>query len=292
MNKSDYVKSENYLLSKALFKISNRNDEQALNAARQLIKKGANVNLVWNLGGDRNCCLYNACSESCEEMALLLLANNADYTSFVGDSGTCLGAAYFNELNEVVDKIINLSIANNKLSALVYLWDRVIERCSTEDGEGYDIEIDTELVKRLFAIPNFVNLKDNEGNAALHRDIVLEAPQAVELLIKHNANLNIQDADGNTPFHKIVKNVRFAGGYDTEFYLQESAKLLFNANADFSMKNNNGKNAFEYLRSEVQFADELEVVDIKETWEELFEDWANEKEFNAIKKAVGIEAER
>lgn len=42
-------------------------------------------------------------------------------------------------------------------------------------------------------------MKDNEGQAPLHYAAVCEREDIAELLVKHNADIDMKDEDGNCP---------------------------------------------------------------------------------------------
>ena len=44
----------------------------------------------------------------------------------------------------------------------------------------------------------FCFVQDNEGQTALHYAVVCEREDIAELLVKHHADLEIKDEDGNT----------------------------------------------------------------------------------------------
>lgn len=66
-----------------------------------------------------------------------------------------------------------------------------------------------ELFKLLLAYADAttINIKDNHGQAVLHKAMLLNRHDFVEFLLKlSDINVDIQDADGNTPLH-LVKNL-------------------------------------------------------------------------------------
>ena len=94
---------------------------------------------------------------------------------------------------------------------------------------------DCELAKIIINNGADLDIKDRNGNTALHYCVYYKNYKLMELLIKEGADLNIQDNNGNTPLQLSVMR-----GY-TNF-----SNLLINNGADKNIKNFNGENFYNY----------------------------------------------
>ena len=52
------------------------------------------------------------------------------------------------------------------------------------------------------------NWKDKDGLTALHYAVLIENEEIIELLLEHNADVNAQDNEGETPLSSISKHLR------------------------------------------------------------------------------------
>jgi len=93
-------------------------------------------------------------------------------------------------------------------------------------------------IKRLIDSGVDLDVQDNEGDTALTWAAYKSNKEIVELLITAGASLNVQDNDGNTALIlSLFKNNNNI----------EIAKILTKAGADWSIKNNDGYDFFNWL---------------------------------------------
>lgn len=92
-----------------------------------------------------------------------------------------------------------------------------------------------EIVKLLLEKNVDSNVKNNQGHTPLHLAVYKGKKDIVELLINNKADVNVQNNYGNTPLHYAV----YSGNYEI------IELLLKHPNIDRSLKNNEGKNAFD-----------------------------------------------
>lgn len=81
--------------------------------------------------------------------------------------------------------------------------------------------------------PSMVNEVGSLGRAPLHVAVKNRRNDVFELLVAKEANLNAQDADGNTPLHQALKMSKKGNAHAMEG--------LIRSGADINLKNNEGK---------------------------------------------------
>jgi len=88
-----------------------------------------------------------------------------------------------------------------------------------------------ETLESLLATNSFdINIKVGKAAlAALHLAVIAKNNKAFNLLIENNADLNVQDTDGNTPLH-----------YATESESLKVLQTLISAKADLNVQNTDG----------------------------------------------------
>ncbi len=95
-------------------------------------------------------------------------------------------------------------------------------------------------ILRTGANPNYVN-PDN-GSTPLHKAIMAEKIDFVQILLKYNANINAQDNEGNTPLHKAIWNEKRI----------DTIKYLLDQNPDLTILNKNHEIALDLLTTIIQ----------------------------------------
>ncbi|CAF3744177.1 unnamed protein product [Rotaria sp. Silwood1] len=128
-------------------------------------------------------CLSNL--SDADKAATLLM-----YAAFYGNMAICRlllesGAQLFSRDNEG-HNVLFYSIAGQAYNVAKYL----IETSLTK--------FDNEIQK------NFINNLDNTGETCLHEAVKIHAISCIELLIKHNIDINIANKDGATALHRAV----------------------------------------------------------------------------------------
>lgn len=99
-----------------------------------------------------------------------------------------------------------------------------------------------ELVIKYLESGSFTpNSADPQGYTPMHAAASYDHLELLQYLKQHGGNPNAQDGDGDTPLHHC-ENVN-------------TARLLVQMGADFTIKNKEGKTAGEYIREEGEFAD-------------------------------------
>ena len=88
-----------------------------------------------------------------------------------------------------------------------------------------------EVVELLIKHNADINLQDADGWAAIHFAIDRQLPEVVELLIKHNADISRQTKRGETPLHFAVRK------------MPDFVNHLVDSGADILMKNDDGDDA-------------------------------------------------
>ena len=104
-------------------------------------------------------------------------------------------------------------------------------------------DIDCESMIKLIQKGANINQTDFAGHTPLHEFCRLNNIEGVKLCISKNANLNIQ-----TAFSKLTPLIYAICNYNYEI-----CKLLFEAGADPTIKNKNGKDALWYAKFCAEF---------------------------------------
>lgn len=85
---------------------------------------------------------------------------------------------------------------------------------------------------------NYINLKDNLGNAPLHLAASRGSPILVETLLKMGADVNAIDAQGNTPLHLILNS---GSAHNKVNNIKIIVQLLMEHKASLEVQNNSGE---------------------------------------------------
>jgi ankyrin repeat protein len=85
-----------------------------------------------------------------------------------------------------------------------------------------------------------INLRNGQGQTALHKASLLGYPNIIHLIINHGADVDTQDNDGSTPLHLIISKV----STDSE-PLRKFIKLLLEHGASGHRENNRGETPFQ-----------------------------------------------
>jgi ankyrin repeat protein len=88
-----------------------------------------------------------------------------------------------------------------------------------------------------------VNGRTSDGSYALNRAAVENHVDVARLLLDRGADPNVQNSQGDTP---LICAVKYAGGKAA------TVKLLVEAGTDLSIKDDKGKTALDYAKSEGQ----------------------------------------
>lgn len=89
-----------------------------------------------------------------------------------------------------------------------------------------------------------INLKDNNGYTALHFAAQEAHNESLSLLLANNASVNAIDTNGNTPAWICI--MHWKGGKNLN-----NLKLLYQNNADLSIKNKANKSAKEIIPEKI-----------------------------------------
>lgn len=176
---------------------------------------------------------------------------SANLDTFQGSSGS----AVFNAETGIVEGIIvrgeNDYVTNTELMCTE------VNRCSDEGCRGEEVtrltaipEValqntlnqaafrgDLETLSHLLELKTWIDFYTDDGQSALIKAVQGGQAEAVELLIEHGADVNLQDSEGNSALHHLSR-----------LQNQEAIfKILVSAGADLSLKNNAGQEARELI---------------------------------------------
>ncbi|CAL1537868.1 unnamed protein product [Lymnaea stagnalis] len=106
---------------------------------------------------------------------------------------------------------------------------------SNDDGRtalmvGSEIEGTLGILKLLVDNGADINLRDTDGNAALHRAVHSGRTENVKLLLESGADVNLRDAIGSTPLHYAMESCGAS----------ESLNILLEHGADVNAQDNQG----------------------------------------------------
>lgn len=106
-----------------------------------------------------------------------------------------------------------------------------------------------EWTQRALKLGTDINTKDDWSNTALHYAVQHPDRVLVELLLSKNANVNLQNIDGNTPLHLLFLPQEYSLEDDTLKKERENIfAILIKAGADRRIKNREGKTAEDLLK--------------------------------------------
>jgi len=106
-----------------------------------------------------------------------------------------------------------------------------------------------ETVQILIENVTNTNLRNDQGQTALHKASLGGYPNIIQLILNHSADVDAQDNDGLTPLHLIISKVSM-NSEDFEIYedsdpLREAIKLLLEHGASGHVENNQGETPFQ-----------------------------------------------
>jgi hypothetical protein len=230
---------------------------------------------------------------------------SANLDTFQGNSGS----AVFNSVSGVVEGILvrgEDDYVPNHLKMCVE-----VKVCKTDECRGEDVSRLTsipevgiqrvlnqasvsgniDLLNRILSLNTWVDFYSKDGQSALIKAAGAAQSSSLKILIAKGADVNLQDAKGNTSLHELAKvlslnsaealQILIAAGANLEIKNDmsetalivaakklnlESVKLLLAAGADMSAVDINNENAINILRSSAQADDllaELGVVATK-----------------------------
>ncbi|UJR31971.1 hypothetical protein I4U23_019444 [Adineta vaga] len=132
---------------------------------------------------EQTACLSNL--SDADKAATLLM-----YAAFYGNMAICRlllesGARLYSRDNEGRN-VLFYAIAGQAYNVTKYLIETALA----------DIDIETQ--------KNFINNSDNTGETCLHEAVKVHAVSCIELLLKHDIDVNIVNKDGVTALHRAV----------------------------------------------------------------------------------------
>ncbi|KAK7485777.1 hypothetical protein BaRGS_00022958, partial [Batillaria attramentaria] len=251
----------------ALLNQRDRDGDTPLNAGMKfdaiadfLIKKGCDVTIANNNGQTPS---HKAAAYGHSQILRLLMANGAD----------------FNAVDKAGDTPLHDAITHSRTSATEVLigWPRIDVRRKNKKGftplQYTAFKGEASIAELLVSKDrNLVNEQKEDGFAALHvaainnytdvMKVLLEKEaymDAVQLLLKHGADVNAKDSDGDRPLHILMCSHTQPGGQREMFLLlligatprvkaEERVRIacyLLQAGADPEARNDNGKTALE-----------------------------------------------
>lgn len=199
---------------------------QELLAIEILKYPSININIKNNY--DESIFYIAACKATNKEIFLKILAKGANINEYSEDDDNSLLHSAVNCTNEsAILFFIKNGIDINRMNRsgatpLILLAEK-------EKWFNYDI------AEILLENGANINLKNNDGNSALHY-LVRDKIENVELLLKYDADVNIVNNDNETP---ILTAVLYGGK-------QEVIELLIRYKADINIANNSGKTPLFY----------------------------------------------
>lgn len=168
--------------------------------------------------------LYVACCRGLESIATLLINEGADINYCPNNGERPLTVAISKRLTTIALKLINAN------ADITYSESMEVNRREATPLEMACIKYDVEVVDALIAKKANVNSinKGCENKTPLH--MADTEPKVVSSLIKAGADINAQDAYGETPLHDKVRMGYFA-----------AVKILLANKADVNIKNKKGQ---------------------------------------------------
>lgn len=188
----------------------------------------------------------------------------ANLDSFQGNSGS----AVFNEKNGLVEGILvrgeqdfSVDYTNSCIRSV---------KCSNDNCRGEDVmkltvipEIslqnalnesalngDVATLNKILKLGTWVDFYTKDGQTALMKAAQGTSPEALSLLLAAGADVNLQDAEGNTSLHHLAKSLSNKTRASLEILLGMGAKL--------DLKNHKGQTALDVARA----SDNLDGVEI------------------------------
>lgn len=220
-----------YTAVESCYKISDfeeENDAQerlaiGLASVQYLLEKGANVNIVTDVGDTPISCAFG---EGYKEMIDLLLTYAAD--TLAGGAFSLKNTAFMNDnvdyINFLLDKGADINQNYGSGSAL-----------SHAAFQGF-----FDVVKCLYERGADLYLKDKDGNTAFNHAISQEYFEIAQYLLEKGVNINEQTHEGWTQL--------MISAYTHE---EKSIRFLLEKGADADLKNDKGKTALDLAREEL-----------------------------------------
>lgn len=157
----------------------------------------------------------------------------------------------FTTVDELLNKGVNINLPYNHSGWTPFMWV-CKEHC------------DPDIIEKFLQYNPNINLKNKEGSTALHIMARYRSSfDCLALLIKKGANVDAQDNDGWTPLMDAVKHPQAMMRKDLIRGLAE--------NSDTSVKNNEGKTAYDLAKENQAFNDETLLLFLRPV-EDLTED--------------------
>lgn len=205
---------------------------QDLNAVKNLLKQGANINVQteesakdWNIGWTP---LMHANALNKVEIAQYMIDKDADLSVKNANGTNILMAACDRGRLELVKACIEKGIDINardktgRTALMIACKGRTLE----DDGTKEDY---LKIIQLLIESGAEVNAKDNDGETALHHAAFSHFAPCLALLIEHGANINEQDKNGVTPLINAITEM------DANHVL-DTVKVLVEKGADVDIQ--------------------------------------------------------
>ena len=201
-----------------LHRASEGRHEGCLDIVRLLLYHGANVNVHDN---DRNTPLHFAASYGHLEVARVLLEHKADVNILNMGGLTPLHHTFKRERGDIAWLLLNHGAdvkghdesGNTLLHLAALTGDLELARISLE------------------RIADTINSQNDDGLTALLLALERENLDVAQLLLDHNADVNVRDKRGNTPLHVAVST---GNGH------LDICRILLNRNAEVNSRNHHG----------------------------------------------------
>jgi ankyrin repeat protein len=149
----------------------------------------------------------------------------------------------FTTVDELLNKGVNINLPYNHSGWTPFMWV-CKEHC------------DPDIIEKFLQYNPKINLKNKEGLTALHIMARYRSSfDCLALLIKKGANVDAQDNDGWTPLMDAVKHPQAMMRKDLIRGLAE--------NSDTSVKNNEGKTAYDIAKENEAFNDDTLLLFLK-----------------------------
>jgi ankyrin repeat protein len=263
-----------------------------LPVAELLLKHGANVDLQNN---KRQTALHLALQRGHLEVIRLLLENGANVDALDSDGSTPLDLGIFSDANSwrveqavglLLERGANINLRNPEGQTILHKASRrgdidTIYRISKHgpdvnalDNNGstpLDLAISDanswrveEVVRLLLEHGADTNLRNGQGQTALHKASLRGYPSIIYLIVYHGADVDAQDNDGSTPLHLMISKVSMdseasngsEASEDSEYSeeykvfvdfetLRKVIGLLLKHGASVHRENNQGKTPFQ-----------------------------------------------
>ncbi|WP_333023964.1 ankyrin repeat domain-containing protein [Wolbachia endosymbiont of Pentidionis agamae] len=211
-----------------------------LESAQFLVDEGADINAIWR----------EDFGYKYTPLSIAAKNNNFKIVKFLLDKGSELNASgFFLIISPLHYAARNFPSSSTPeyLEIIELLLKKGADINAKNEGGNTSIyeaikSNNFKIMERLFNKGAKIDLNNNSNQTLLHiaasnsfysYDTTNSGVKIMEFLLKHNLDINIKDEGGNTPMHYAIRSRN-----------PRMIKILYDNNANITIKNNEGKNSF------------------------------------------------